>query len=82
MAYYLKVRPHEEENMHRIEMFNEAMLLASIYFLPLYTEYVKDPEMRYNFGWYFNSCLIVPLIGVNLAHTFFISVRRTWLELR
>ena len=33
-----------------LAIFNESILLVISYLLFLYTDYVPDPEMRYNFG--------------------------------
>merc|ERR1719482_2579572 len=82
MAYYFIVKPHAEKDMHYLEMFNEAMLLASLYFLVSQTEFIADPATRYNFAWAFNCLVILPLIAVNLVHTFFIGVRQTYADFR
>merc|ERR1712072_270355 len=82
MAYYATVRPHVEKHMHRLEMFNECMILASLYFLVSQTDFINDPSTRYNFAWAFNCCVILPLIAVNLAHTFFIGVRKAYTDLK
>merc|ERR1719482_1998287 len=82
MAYYFIVKPHAEKDMHYLEMFNEAMLLASLYFLVSQTEFITDAETRYNFAWAFNCMVILPLIAVNLVHTFFIGVRQTYADMK
>lgn len=82
MAYYVSVRPHVEKNMHYLEMFNESMILASLYFLVSQTEFISDPSTRYNFAWAFNCLVLLPLVAVNLSHTFFIGVRKTYAEFK
>lgn len=47
--YLFKVRPFTDRNY--IEMFNELMLLLTSSFLLVYTDFVKDPYTKYNFGW-------------------------------
>lgn len=63
-------------------MFNESMLLASLYFLVSQTEFINDPTTRYNFAWAFNCVIILPLIAVNLAHSFFIGVRKAYADFK
>jgi hypothetical protein len=82
MAYYATVRPHVEKNMHYLEMFNESMILASLYFLISQTEFITDAGTRYNFAWAFNCLVLLPLIAVNLVHTFFIGVRLTYADFK
>lgn len=78
ISYYLSVRPHEKKDLHYLEIFNESMLLGALYFLLSQTEFVSSPETRYNFAWAFNCIILLPLIAVNFAHTFFIGVRQTY----
>mmetsp|Transcript_20646 Transcript_20646/g.31490 ORF Transcript_20646/g.31490 Transcript_20646/m.31490 type:complete len:104 (+) Transcript_20646:6281-6592(+) len=51
MVIYLgKMKPKQSRLDNRMELFNEAMTLMISYHLLLFTDYVDDLELRYNFG--------------------------------
>jgi hypothetical protein len=82
MGYYLRVKPHTRKSVHYLELFNEGVLLASIYFLPLFTEYAGSVHDRFVIGWVFAVGIIFPLFIGNMSHTFLYSVREAYAELR
>jgi len=45
--------PMESKRYNFVAIFNECMLLIFFYLLMLFTEYVPEPEMRFDFGYDF-----------------------------
>lgn len=82
LCYLLICKPHADKATHYMEIFNEIVLLAAIYFLPLFTDMVANGNIRSQMGWWFSIMLLVPLFGVNLVYVFFMGIRRTCEEMR
>lgn len=53
LMYILKWVPFEADQYDFLAIVNEIVLTISCYLMMLYTEYVPEPEMRYEFGNYF-----------------------------
>ena len=51
--YLVKVMPYEERLLNFMELFNEGSLLVCSYTLLVFTEYVEDPHMRSEIGWFY-----------------------------
>ena len=58
--------PMESKRYNFVAIFNECMLLICFYLLMLFTEYVPEPEMRFDFGYDFLYLLYFNF-GVNIA---------------
>lgn len=65
LCYILHWGPMEADQFDFLAVFNEAALLFSCYLLFLYTDYVPDPEQRYEFGNIFMYTLFVNF-GTNI----------------
>ena len=50
IMYYSYAQPFAETLANRNEMIKESFLLALCMFMPIYTDYVPDPEMRFSAG--------------------------------
>jgi hypothetical protein len=57
LMYILKWVPFEADQYDFLAVFNECVLITSCYMMMLYTDYVPEPEMRYEFGNYFLNLL-------------------------
>lgn len=53
LAYYLSILPMNDKINNFIQIFNEFVVLTAIQLLFLFTDYVQDPEMRYDLGYYY-----------------------------
>ena len=62
LAYYITIRPMVDGINNFIQIFNEFVVLCAIEMMFLFTLYVGEPEIRYQFGFYF-----IYLLGFNLA---------------
>ena len=49
-------------------------LLVLLYFLPLFSQYIVNPEIKYRIGNYFLICL-APIFIVNLSRVVYIVMR-------
>ena len=52
--------------LHKLEVFNEIILLVAIYHMFLFTDYVDDPELQYILGYSFCVLICISLL-VNLS---------------
>lgn len=66
MIYTGYVSPYTTSYKNKLEICNETILLLAVYCLILFTEFVPDPEIRYQNGW---AMIFVTftLIAVNMA---------------
>ena len=62
IAFVVKVKPFESLLMNGIEIFNEVCLFLISLHTPLFTNFVEDPEIRYNIGY-----SIIAITFTNLA---------------
>ncbi len=66
-----------------MEFFNEAAILYTLYTLMLYTDFVPDPEVRYNVvGTYIALPLAFSHIGINLGIILFNTIRNLVWEVK
>jgi len=82
LSYILSVKPYHSKARHLLEIFNETMLMCTIYFLPLFTDFVQDPVMRFNLSWAFNCALLIPLFAVNLTYTVYTGTKSICNEIK
>jgi hypothetical protein len=66
ISFLIRVKPFSEPFLNRIEIFNETALLASSYFMFLFTDFVEDVELRSKLGWAYIG-IVAAMIGVNWA---------------
>ena len=62
--YLLVYTPYESKKLNFIEIFNEIIFFTAINLMILFSDYLRDPYLKYNLGWGFIS-LIVLQIAVN-----------------
>ena len=65
LAYYITVLPMSSRINNFIQIFNEVVVTLAIVTIFLFTDYVEDPELRYEFGKYFIDIFFLNLI-INL----------------
>ena len=65
LCYYVTVLPMIDGLQNFIQIFNEAIVTLTVVSLFLFTDYVDDPEVKYQFGLYF-TVVVGFNIGVNL----------------
>ena len=72
--YYLIVRPHKDKRQMWIEMANEVLMTCAYYHLVLFSSFVINNNVKFQFGYSFlvNLCLIMI---VNIAVSAFTSVK-------
>ena len=63
LCWIASVQPCETRGLNAMEMCNEALVIACAYYLIMFTDYVKDPELRYMFGWGYIALIALGLIG-------------------
>ena len=51
MLYNIIVRPCENESDHFFENKNDWTIMITLYYLCCFTDYIPDPNVRYNIGW-------------------------------
>ena len=65
LAYYISERPMKDAINNFIQIFNEVVVLLCTWLLFLFTNYVPDPVLRYDYGRKY-TYLIGFNFGVNL----------------
>jgi hypothetical protein len=70
LTFFITVKPLDQPFLNGIEVFNEACLLLTSYFLFLFTDFVPDPKLRYQIGWLFIGLQILN-IAVNWMCMFY-----------
>ena len=67
-----------------IQIFNEHFVLVSIQSLFLFTNYVEDPIVRYQFGFYFiymigaNITVNLIVLIANILYAIYVGLRRSY----
>ncbi len=92
MLYYLfRVRPYLDNFYNHLEIFNEICILIASYHLLGFTDFVEDPQIKYNMGW---SIIIISLLNITVniliiiwsglvtAKNVFIRIKRKWCNQR
>ena len=51
LSYLLTVRPFATKFQNYLEIFNETCVLATTYFILLFSDLIADIKIRYNLGW-------------------------------
>ena len=59
LAYYLTVFPMKNGVNNGIHIFNEIVVILSVQYLFLFTNYVPDPVLRYDLAVYFIAMILV-----------------------
>jgi len=75
MIYLGETNPMTSLLDQRMEYFNEFAIMATIYTLPLFTDYVPELETRYSIGWVSILIALIQILG-NMGVVFFTCARR------
>lgn len=51
LMYIISVKPFKEPRLNKLEIFNELTVLLCAYHIPLFSDFVPDPDIRYIAGW-------------------------------
>jgi hypothetical protein len=63
LCWIAAVQPCETKTLMTLELCNETIVIMCSYCMLLFTNYVPDPVMRYNFGWGYIGMLAIGLLG-------------------
>ena len=67
-VYLIKVRPFDLMIINRLELFNEFIVLGSLYHMLVFTEgLIGDQNVVYNVGWSMNLLLLLQFL-VNMIY--------------
>ena len=61
--------------LNYMEVFNEICVLIATYHLFLFTDFVPDPELRYNIGWSIIGVTLVNIV-VNMLVMFWSTINQ------
>ena len=64
------IKPMNTTHLNDIEVFNEVMTLIILYHIFCFTDFVTDPEMRFNLGY---SCLFFNFVHLAVNMYFLIT---------
>ena len=81
VVYYIFVKPFDGLALNRAEMMKETFLLSLAWFMPVFTEYVDYPQVRYEWG-YTMTALFLIAVSVSVAVTLFYSLKQFYLLLK
>jgi len=73
LSYLLDQMPYENPGQMYLEIFNELFLMSSLYILPLFTDWVEDPKVQYEYGWVFVYTL-APLFMINIGFVIMLAI--------
>jgi hypothetical protein len=69
IIWYGIVEPHSKRSEYRLMMFNQGMQMTIYYHLIVFSEFVLDPEIKFNMG-YSLLAFIASMISVNFSILF------------
>lgn len=64
LIYIIKAKPLESKGRNQLEIFNELCIIVMTSSLFVFTDFVEDPYIKYNCGWFFIGMFMFNL-GVN-----------------
>ena len=66
--YLIVIKPFDIPLMNRVEIFNELVVLGSLYHMLIFSEALtQDPKMIYSVGWSMNLLLLTQFV-LNMIH--------------
>jgi len=77
---FLHFKPMLTKLMNYIEIMNEALIILTVYFMMIFTNWIQDVELRYSLGF----SLIHSIIGIVcinfaiIAYCLFIDLKREY----
>jgi hypothetical protein len=57
--------PLQQKVFNFVEIMNEAFILVTVYVMHLFSDFVPDENIRYQFGWYY-IYLVFMIFGLNM----------------
>lgn len=81
LVFFVRVGPMTDRVNNGIQVINEAFVLASVWLMFHYTEYVGEPETRYDLGYYFMYFIAVD-IALNVLLLLFNILKKIFLAIR
>jgi hypothetical protein len=75
LIYNILVQPFEEPMLNYLEIFNELCIIVASYHLIPFTDFLDDPEIRYEVGWSIIGITTFN-IGVNMIFMSLLSLRK------
>ena len=68
------VSPFSTKSRNLNEFVNEVLILINAYFLIVYSDFVVDPQVRYDMGWV-NVIFLASLLAYNVGNMLIDTVR-------
>ena len=81
LAYYLSVRPMVDRVNNFTQVFNEIVVLLCQWLMFHFTDFVTDPIVRYELGWYL-LYLVATNVAVNLLVLIYVISNKIYLAAR
>jgi hypothetical protein len=63
IPYLILNRPFKDQSDHHLELFTEGCILMFIYTFLCFTDFILEPETRYNVGWVAIIIFMINLLG-------------------
>ena len=70
LGYNINKRPMNSKLLNWMENLNEIIVYICGYFILLYTQWICDPEKRYEYGWFYIYIQVV-VVSINFSLIFF-----------
>ena len=77
LGYYITVLPMVDGLQNFIQIFNEAIVTLAVVSVFLFTDYVDDPEVKYQFGFYFTG-----VVGFNVGINIIVLITNIILKIK
>ena len=81
LAFFLRVKPMANWLNNAIQIFNELVVLVSVWLMFHFTEFVAQPETRYDLAFYFLYFVAVD-IALNLIILVFTILRKIYVAVK
>lgn len=65
IIYDWTAMPLQQKVLNFVEIMNEAFILVTVYVMHLFSDFVPDENIRYQFGWYY-IYLVFMIFGLNM----------------
>ena len=86
LVYYFTVMPLKNGLTNAVQIFNEVIVIVSVWFIFNFTNFVADPLERYKLGWYFlyfiafNVVINVAVLFYTVGKDIYIAARSYFLK--
>ena len=65
LIYQGKYRPGQDRLNHRLDIFNEFLVLVCTDMVIMFTDWIGDLEQQFNLGWYWSGLVLLTMM-INL----------------